>query len=261
MMSELRFLFAVWKANLQSGMEYRGAFLTQVVMMMLNNAFYFMFWIIFFDRFKEIRGWQINDMFVLFGIAASAFGLAAFLFGNAFTLSDIITRGRLDYYLSMPRNVLLHALVSRSITSGLGDFTYGILSYAASGQFTWDGLARFFLGVVLAAMVFIGFMIIIHSLTFWLGNAAALSNLAQNAMISFALYPISLFDNPAKLVLFTLIPAAFMGAVPAALVRSFGWDTLAQLTLGAAIFMGLAIFVFYSGLRRYESGSAIQIEV
>jgi ABC-2 type transport system permease protein len=261
MMSELKFLLAVWKANLQSGMEYRGAFITQVVMMMLNNAFYFVFWIIFFDRFKEIRGWQINDMFVLFGVAASSFGLAAFFFGNAFSLSDIITKGRLDYYLSMPRSVLLHALVSRSITSGLGDFTYGFISYAASGQFTWDGLARFLLGIILAGMVFLGFMIIVHSLTFWLGNAAALSLMAQNAMISFALYPISLFDNPAKLVLFTLIPAAFMGAVPAALVRSFTWITLGQLTLGAAGFLGLAIFVFYSGLRRYESGSAIQTEV
>ncbi|RPH62964.1 MAG: hypothetical protein EHM81_01100 [Chloroflexi bacterium] len=261
MKSELKFLFAVWKANLQSGMEYRGAFLTQIVMMMLNNAFYFVFWIIFFERFKEIRGWQIDDMFVLFGVAASSFGLAAFLFGNAFTLSDIITKGRLDYYLSMPRSVLLHALVSRSITSGLGDFTYGFISYAASGQFTWDGLARFLLGIILAGMAFLGFMIIVHSLTFWLGNAAALSLMAQNAIISFALYPISLFDNPAKLVLFTLIPAAFMGAVPAALVRSFTWGTLGQLALGAVVFLGLAICVFYSGLRRYESGSAIQTEV
>jgi ABC-2 type transport system permease protein len=259
--SELKFLLAVWKANLQSGMEYRGAFLTQVAMMMLNNAFYFVFWIIFFDRFKEIRGWQINDMFVLFGVAASSFGLAAFLFGNAFTLSDVITKGRLDYYLSMPRNVLLHTLVSRSVTSGLGDFTYGFISYAVSGQFTWDGLVRFLLGIILAASVFVGFMIIVHSLTFWLGNAATLSQLAQNAMISFALYPISLFDNPAKLILFTLIPAALMGAVPATLVRTFTWSTLGQLTLGAAIFLGLAIFIFYAGLRRYESGSAIQTEV
>jgi ABC-2 type transport system permease protein len=260
-MSELKFLLAVWKANLQSGMEYRGAFLTQVVMMMLNNAFYFVFWVIFFDRFKAIRGWQINDMYVLFGVAASAFGLGAFLFGNAFTLSDIITKGRLDYYLSMPRNVLLHALVSRSITSGLGDFTYGFISYAVSGQFTWDGLGRFMLGILLAGMVFLGFMIIVHSLTFWLGNAAALSVLAQNAMITFALYPISLFDNPAKLVLFTLIPAAFIGAVPVALVRSFSWGVLGQLTLGAVVFLGLAILVFYTGLRCYESGSAIQTEV
>jgi len=80
-------------------------------------------------------------------------------------------------------------------------------------------------------------------------------------MLTFAIYPISLFDSGARLLLFTLIPAALMGAVPASLVRGFGWDTLAQMLLGAAILLFLAVTIFYSGLRRYESGSAIQIEI
>ena len=49
--------------------------------------------------------------------------------------------------------------------------------------------------------------------------------------------------------------------VPAEFIQSFSWQTLAELTLGAAIFLALAIGVFSLGLRRYESGSAIQTEV
>jgi hypothetical protein len=52
-----------------------------------------------------------------------------------------------------------------------------------------------------------------------------------------------------------------MGAVPASFVRAFGWGTLGQLLLGAAAFLTLAIFLFYAGLRRYESGSAFQVEI
>ncbi len=260
-MRELKFLAAVWKANLLSSMEFRGPFVTQVVMMMLNNAFYFVFWVIFFDRFENIRGWQLSDMFVLFGVAASAFGLGVMLFGNIASLSEIIANGRLDYYLSLPRPVLLHVLASRSIPSGLGDFTYGIISFAISGHFTWGGLGRFFVSVILAAVVFVSFMTIVHSLTFWLGNASGFSMVAWNAVITFALYPISLFDNPAKLVLFTLIPAALIGAVPVEVVRAFTWQALGQLALGTAVLFGLALLVFYRGLRRYESGSAIQVEV
>jgi hypothetical protein len=52
-----------------------------------------------------------------------------------------------------------------------------------------------------------------------------------------------------------------MGALPGEFVRAFTWQTLAQLLLGAMIFLGLAITVFRLGLKRYESGSAIQIEV
>lgn len=144
-MKEFRFLLAIWKTNLLSAMEYRAAFLTQVIGMMVNNFIYFAIWIIFFDRFKDVRGWGVNDMYVTFGVLASAFGLVSLLFGNAFTLSDIIAKGRLDYYLSLPRPVLLHTVASRTIASGMGDFLYGFISYGLSGYFTWDGLARYVL--------------------------------------------------------------------------------------------------------------------
>jgi ABC-2 type transport system permease protein len=260
-MKELKFLFAVWKANLQSVMEYRISFLTQVIGMMFNNFIYFAIWIIFFDRFKDVRGWGINDMYITFGIIASAFGLVSLFFGNAFVLGDIINSGRLDYYLSLPRPVLLHAVSSRMISSGMGDFTYGFISYALSGQFTWDGFVRFVLAILLAATVFAAFLILVNSLAFWAGVVTSLSNLMLNAMITFGIYPITLFDNYAKLILFTIIPAALMGAIPAEFVRAFTWQTLAQLLLGAMIFLGLAVTVFRLGLKRYESGSAIQVEV
>jgi ABC-2 type transport system permease protein len=260
-MKEFKFLIAIWKTNLQSAMEYRGAFLTKTIGMMVNNFIYFAIWIIFFDRFKDVRGWGINDMYVTFGILASSFGLVSLLFGNAFMLSDIIAKGRLDYYLSLPRPVLLHTIASRTIASGMGDFTYGFISYAMSGYFTWDGLARYFLAMLLAATVFVSFLIFTQSLAFWLGMISNFSNLVLNAMLTFGIYPIALFDNYAKLILFTIIPAALMGAIPAEFIRAFTWQSLAELLLGAIGFLTLAIFTFNRGLRCYESGSAIQTEV
>ena len=147
------------------------------------------------------------------------------------------------------------------ISSGMGDFTYGFLSYALSGQYTWDGFLRFVLATLLAATVFAAFLILVQSLAFWFGMMSSLTNLVLNAMITFGIYPTTLFDNYAKLILFTLIPAAFMGAVPAEFVRAFTWQSLAQLLVGAAVFLFLAVTIFRLGLRRYESGSAIQVEV
>lgn len=260
-MKELKFLLALWKTNLLSAMEYRASFLTQTIGMMVNNFIYFAIWIIFFERFKDVRGWGVNDMYVTFGVLASAFGLVSLLFGNAFTLSDIIAKGRLDYYLSLPRPVLLHTIASRSIASGMGDFIYGFISYGLSGYLTWDGLARYVLAMLLAAAVFASFLILTQSLAFWFGMMSNFSALALNAMLTFGIYPITLFDQYAKLILFTLIPAALVGAVPAAFIRAFSWQTLAQLLTGAIGFLALSILLFRAGLRRYESGSAIQVEV
>ena len=260
-MSHIKFLLAIWKANLQSAMEYRASFLSQVLGMMLNNTMYFLIWVVFFDRFKDVRGWGISDMYVTFGITASAFGLVSMFFGNHFNLGDIITKGRLDYYLSLPRPVLLHTLASRSISSGLGDFVYGFLSFAVSGYLSWDGILRFTLAVLFSAVVFASFMVLVQSLAFWIGAASQLTNTFVNAILTFAIYPITLFDNTAKFLLFTLVPAALMGAVPADFARVFTWQTLAQLLVGAGAFFFLSTWLFNTGLRRYESGSAIQIEI
>ena len=234
---QLSFLLALWKTNLLSAMEYRVSFLTQVVGMMLNNALYFVFWIIFFARFEEINGWDLVDMLFLFGVVATGFGAGTYLFGNAIRLSSLIAEGQMDYYLSLPRPVLLHALASRSNASSAGDFTYGLFSFGAaiyfSGSFNGLMLLRFALGCLAAMAV----------------------------LVSFSLYPITLFDGTAKLVLFTLIPAAFIGALPAEFVRKFDLLQLVQICAGGAIFLLLAVFVFYRGLRRYESGSAIQVRM
>lgn len=261
MFRELNFLLALWKTNLASALEYRVAFISQTLGMILNNGVYFLVWILFFDRFKDIRGWGITDMFLVFGVSAGAFGLAGMLFGNAFNLGEIIVNGRLDYYLSLPRPTLLHVIASRAVPSGFGDVLYGFVSYFASGQFSYGGLARFILALLLAMIVFIAFLVTIQSLAFWLGTGGTFTGIAINAMITFALYPITLFNNTAKLILFILVPAAFMGAVPAGFVRNFSWSTLGLMALAATGFLSFAILLFHLGLRRYESGSAIQVEV
>ena len=71
---EFIFLLALWKANLLAAMEYRVAFLSQVVGMILNNALYFIFWVLFFDRFQEVRGWGLDEMLLLFGLVATGLG-------------------------------------------------------------------------------------------------------------------------------------------------------------------------------------------
>ena len=260
-MKHLEFLLALWKANLQAAMEFRSAFLTQVVFMFVNNGAYFLFWVLYFDKFNEVRGWTVNDMMLLFGISATAWGIAAFFFGHFTTLAEVIIQGRLDYYLSLPRPVLLHVLASKSIGSGFGDIIYGIFSFLISGYLTPDGFLRYLLGVMTGVCIFIAFLTIIQSLTFWLGNTVALSQIALSAVLTFSLYPSALFDTTTKFILLTIIPAALIGTVPAEFVRSFTWLALAQLLAGALIFLFGAVSIFRLGLRRYESGSAIQVEV
>ena len=104
-------------------------------------------------------------------------------------------------------------------------------------------------------------MTLVQSLAFWIGNAAQISQQASNALITFSIYPTTLFEGSARFILFTIVPAALIGAVPAQFIRSFSSEALAQLVGAALLLLVLALVVFRRGLRRYESGSAIQIQM
>jgi ABC-2 type transport system permease protein len=94
-----------------------------------------------------------------------------------------------------------------------------------------------------------------------MGNAQNASQQLWGAMITFVLYPNSLFSGISRLFLYTIIPAAFAGAIPVRIIQER--DPLLLLVLLAAVVViwGVATAVFYLGLRRYESGSALNVNV
>ena len=119
------------------------------------------------------------------------------------------------------------------------------------------------LGIPVAAtiVIFLSFLTLVQSLSFWLGNTTAISQLALSALLTFSLYPGSLFEGAAKFILLTIIPASLIGSLPAEFVKSFSWGTLLQLLASAVLLMLFSIWVFYRGLKRYESGSVMQAEI
>lgn len=251
---ETTFLAALWKTNLLAALEYRASFISQVLGMLLNNAAFLAFWLLFFQRFPEVNGWGMRDMLGLYGMTATGFGLGVVLFGNALSLADIIGQNGLDPYLSLPRPVLLHVLASGSRISGWGDILTGLLCMALLGPGDAAAWLRYGVASLASMAVFISFLVLVASLTFWIGSASALSGQAINAILAFATYPMSIFDGAAKLILLTVIPAAFVGAVPAAFVRQYTGSGLLQLAAAALIALLLATATFHRGLRHYESG-------
>ncbi len=257
----LGFLGQLWRVNLLSAMEYRGPFVTQIAGMILNNAIYFLFWVLFFDRFEEVHGWTLQDMILLFAVVGTGLGLAMTLFGNCTQVARIVASGDLDRYLSLPRPILLHILASRSSVPSMGDILFGLTWFGIAGDFSLGHIGRFLLITGLVTCTFTAVLVLVNSLAFWLGRSEILAEQFLNAMITFSLYPGTLFDGAARVFLFTLVPAGLTGALPAELLRHFALAKLAWLCLGAGIFVMLAILVFHWGLRRYESGSAIHVRL
>lgn len=260
--NELKFLKTLAGVNLASAMEYRASFLSQIFGMMINNGIYFVFWLIFFDRFGTIRGYNIDEIYLLFAIVTFGYGIAYMFAGNTSgNLAYLIAQGRLDYYLVFPRNLLLHVVFSRMIVSAIGDLTFGVVAYLFTGRFQPIEILLFLLLSVLVALVLIAFAILAGSLAFFMGNSQQASHQLNMTLLTFSLYPNSLFSGAARFMLYTIVPAAFVGAVPVQIIQERNGLLLLGLVGVVVVMWGVATAVFYIGLRRYESGSAINVNV
>lgn len=238
-------------------LEYRAAFWAQVLSMLLNDAMWLCFWVLYFERFPVVKGWERQDVVCLWAIVATGYGVAHGLAGNAANLARIIYRGELDVYLAQPQPVLLHVLVSRTRASAWGDVLFGTVVFAWLGGPTSLRCGLYVVAALLAGTLLCSFLVLVQSLAFFLGNAELLAEQLYGALIHFSTYPTGIFAGPVKLILFSVLPAGFINYLPVGLLRNFSWPfALAALAAAAGFGLG-AVRVFAAGLRRYESGNLV----
>jgi ABC-2 type transport system permease protein len=250
---------AYTRLNLSAQLEYRGAFITQVAAMFLNDGVWVVFWMLFFTRFPVLRGWSLDDVITLWALSAAGFGLAHAIYGNALQLAGVIARGQLDAWMLYPRALLPHLLLGRMNATAWGDALFGYAVYLALVQ---PNLTHFvlFVGLTIStALVFVGFSVFVGSLSFFLGDASSLAEQWRGAVITFSTYPAVLFEGVVKLLLFTLLPAGFVSYLPVQALRDLSLADAGLALAGACGVLAAGVALFYLGLRRYESGNLMEM--
>jgi ABC-2 type transport system permease protein len=242
-----------------SAMEYRAAFLLQMLGMALNNVIFLFFWWVLFTRLPSIRGWTMPMVAAIYGTVAVSFGLANVVCGNSMRIASMVANGDLDYYLALPADPLLHLLVSRTSFSSWGDTLSGLGIFLLLVPGSLYRFPLFLLYSVLGALVFCGFFVLIGSLVFFVDQAQDATRHLQSAIISFSLYPIDIFPAAVRVLLYTFLPAAMVGTLPARLLFEFSWERLLALLGFTAFIVVAARTTFALGLRRYESGNRVTI--
>ena len=255
----LRFSGALLRTSLAAAMAQRGAFIMQVALMALNNGIFFTFWIVLLNRVSTIRGYRLADVAVLYGVVAVAVGLAVTVAGGVSVLARTIHEGELDSLLAQPKPTLLYTLGRRTVAAGIGDGISGIVMIVLSGTVRATAIPIVALAVIASALVFIASGVLIHSIAFWLGRVETAARQVFESLVMFSLYPEPLFGGAMRLLLFTLLPAGFVGYLPVRLVRTPSPLLVAELVLGAIVYCVAASWVFRRGLRSYCAGSRFEM--
>jgi ABC-2 type transport system permease protein len=257
----IRFMLTYWRINWQGAMEFRASFWTQMVTMIINNSVWIAFWGIFFNRFPVVKGWEFSDVMLLWGISAGAFGWLHVLFGNVGRVAHMIAHGQIDSYLTLPKNLLLHVLISRMSFSAWGDISFAWIIFFLAVPFQLELFFQYVLAQILAGVIMGSVILIGQSLAFWIGNAEGLAMQVSIAMITFSTYPIDIFHGFTRFILFVLFPAGIISSMPVTLLHQWNLKNIGIAVFATVFFAILSIFLFYRGLRRYESGNMMTLKM
>ncbi|MDE7415178.1 MAG: ABC-2 family transporter protein [Lachnospiraceae bacterium] len=242
------------KYNIMREMLNKVTFLTNILFMMLNNATFIIQWVILLRLRDDVGGYTMREVMLLWGLAASSFGLARILFARVFSLPDLIINGKLDSYLVQPKNVLLSVMTSETNTSAIGDLLYGLLLICIF-CFRVERFLLFLLFTVTGAVILTAFALLMGSLSFWFVRAEILGNHMVGSIVSFDTYPDGIFKGVARFLLYNVLPVGMMIYHPVHIMMEF--DAAKMLRVFGYLFVlsAVAVFVFYRGLRRYSSSS------
>lgn len=246
-----------FKYNMMRQMLNKVTFFSNIVFMMLNNAAFIVQWVILFHLKKQIGGYTLREVMLLWGLAASTFGLAKVVCARAFELPELIISGKLDAYLVIPKNVLLSVITSETNTPAIGDFLYGI-AVLCIFCFRVDRLFLFLLFTITGAVILTSFAILMGSLTFWFVRVDAFGNHMVMSTISFETYPDGLFHGTARFLLYYVLPAGMAVYHPVHVMMEFDAGSLLTVAGYAAGILTAAAVVFYRGLRHYASGNLME---
>ncbi len=235
-------------------------FFSNIIFMILNNACFIIQWVIIYSLKNNVGGYSFKQILLLWGIAAGTFGVAHFFFKEAFDLSDTINTGKLDAYLIQPKNVLISSITSSVEVSCIGDMIYGWIMLFLYGFSIKNALLFLFFSIT-GGLIIASLAVIFGSLSFWFGRVEIVANTINNLMTTFATYPEGIFKGFVKVLFYTLLPIGFVNYIPINLLKEFSLLQFGIVVFITILFIALAFFLFYKGLKRYSSSNLMNARV
>lgn len=253
-MKTLKIFKAFLSINFQNNLALKSSFIFQIVLMIANNLIYLAIWFILFDHIKAVNAWTIQDIATLNMISCASWGIFQIFSGGFRVLSRTIIYGDLDSFLLYPFHPLIMIMFSKSYPSGWGNLLTAFIMLPFCGNFSFLLLMVI---IICSFSIFGSAFVLIHSLAFWKGNIESFAKQWTDFIYILSIYPQNVYPGFIKIILFTLLPAGFISFLPVEILRKFSWGKVAFLILGSILFIGMSLFIFKAGLKRYESGNRI----
>lgn len=250
-------------SRVRSQLAYPVSFVLDVAAQLIGQTVELVAILVVFTQVDSLGGFPAAEVVLIYGLAATAFGLADLTVGQIEALPDYIRTGELDVMLLRPLGTLPQLLSADVALKRLGRVAVGlaVLGYAlVTLDLDWTP-ARALLAVtapVVGAVILAAMWVAANAVSFWLVDGRELANSVTYGSSFATSYPITIYGPWLRRVMCFAVPGAFVAYFPAlallgrpdplGLPEALRWSSPLVATAAAA---GAAL-VWRAGVRHYQ---------
>ena len=247
-------------------MQYRASFVMLALGNLFATAVEFGGIVALFARFGSLRGWQLAEIALFYGMVGMAFAIAEAA-GRGFDLfANLIKTGDFDRLLLRPRSTAFQVAAQELQLMRVGRLLQAlvVLGWAMPRVHTEWIPARLLLlalSVGGGACLFYGLLVLQATLAFWTVESLEIMNTVTYGGTEVAQYPLNIYNDWFRRFFTFVIPLACINYVPSRVLlpaavgahsAAPAWASWLAPFVGMA-FLVLALQVWNVGVRHYRS--------
>lgn len=250
--------------SLRAQMQYRASFFLLTIGQFLATGIEFLGVWALFARFGNLRGWELAEIALFYGIVGTGFALAEGIGRGFDTFSNQVKSGGFDRLLLRPWGTAFQVAAQEVQLMRIGRFAQAlfVLLWAMSAlhmDWTPARVGLVILMVFGGMCLFYGLFVLQATISFWTVESLEIMNTVTYGGTETAQYPLTIYRSWFRLFFTFVIPLACINYLPASLILErphamldpapWKWAT----PLVGVVFLVAAMKIWNFGVRRYCS--------
>ena len=249
-------------------MAYHCALLFELAANTILIGVYFAGFTVIFHNFGSIAGWSKYEVLFMFTTSWVSYSFSCFFFWSPMKdMGELVRTGKFDLYLTRPLPPLLYMVLQQFQYTFIPRlaFSVGFWLYSMGKlQIAWSltSVLLYALNMLSAFVIFSAVTVFTGTVSFWTVRSEEIVSLLTDnnyGLKNYTDYPLPIYSRGMQAVLTFVVPYAFTGYYPVALLlgKSTGHPALCYAPPLVAAIAGIAACWFWKcGLRHYGSAGA-----
>lgn len=260
--NKIRYYFKVWYSITKQSLSKASTYKVEVIARALRGIFLVVTQIIFINAVignnSTFVGWTREELYLLAGVFNIINYISWSVFSiNLWRLEEKILKGEFDFILLKPFSSIFGASFTEFF---IDDAVSAISGFILVGYYVFNNLESitlinslmFIITILAAFVVWFSFELMFASFDFIKPKNGMRE--IKKQLVGIGKFPTEIWQGNVRYIFYTILPIAFVGAVPAKIIiGDIGWNYVLIALLISLVTLMTARFIWNWALKRYTS--------